>query len=237
MLLGGASLLVLLGGASLTACKPSTPSPPPPEASDASASPLTPAPPPPAQPLQPPSAFSTITDPAARSIALFTEAGRVLTHPRCTNCHPADGVPRQGMHHQPHTPAVIGGPDGHGPPGLPCASCHQATNIALQGATLRSIPGDPHWALAPAAMAWLDRSLTQICEQLKDPQRNGGKTLTALHHHMAEDTLVGWAWAPGPDREPAPGTQRAFGELIAAWIETGAHCPSPAPERRDTTTP
>jgi hypothetical protein len=29
----------------------------------------------------------------------------------------------------------------------------------------------------------------------------------------------------GSGRKPAPGTQKAFGELIAAWIETGAACP------------
>ncbi|HZF52700.1 MAG TPA: hypothetical protein VE093_28790 [Polyangiaceae bacterium] len=40
--------------------------------------------------LKPVSAFASITDPAARSVALFTEAGRVITHPRCTNCHPPD---------------------------------------------------------------------------------------------------------------------------------------------------
>jgi hypothetical protein len=28
-------------------------------------------------------------DQASRSIALFREAGKVLQHPRCLNCHPA----------------------------------------------------------------------------------------------------------------------------------------------------
>ena len=42
---------------------------------------------------------------------------------------------------------------------------------------------------------------------------------------MAEDSLVGWGWQPGAGREPAPGDQATFGELIAAWIDTGAHCP------------
>ena len=39
------------------------------------------------------------------------------------------------------------------------------------------------------------------------------------------DTLVGWAWTPGADREPAPGTQVAFGALIKAWADSGAACP------------
>jgi hypothetical protein len=48
----------------------------------------------------------------------------------------------------------------------------------------------------------------------------------ALVRHLAEDSLVGWGWSPGPGRQPAPGTQAEFGALIRAWAETGAHCPS-----------
>ena len=177
--------------------------------------------------LKPVSAFAGISDPTARSIALFTEAGRVITHPRCTNCHPPDGVPRQGNEQKIHIPAVSGGPSGHGAPGLPCNSCHQAANTKTVGATIASVPGHPKWALAPAEMAWIGQPLAAICEQIKDPKRNGGKTLAEIHHHMAEDTLVGWGWEPGPGLEPVPGSQRAFGELIKAWIDAGAHCPKP----------
>lgn len=177
--------------------------------------------------LRPVSAFASIEDPRARSQALFLEAGRVIAHPRCVNCHPADGVPRQGLEQHAHVPKVSGGAGGHGTPGLPCTSCHQAANTPLVGATLRSVPGNPKWALAPAEMAWVGRSLGAICEQLKDPARNGGKSLEQLHHHMAEDVLVAWGWDPGPGREPVPGTQKEFGELIRAWIDTGAACPSP----------
>ncbi|MFP2908358.1 Isoquinoline 1-oxidoreductase subunit [Pyxidicoccus sp. 3LFB2] len=177
--------------------------------------------------LQAVAAFSSITDPAARSVALFKEAGRVIAHPRCVNCHPEDGVPRQGLQQRLHVPRVAGGPDGHGTPGLPCASCHQEKNTPLVGATLRGVPGNPKWALAPVEMAWVGKSLGYICEQLKDPKRNGGKSLEALHHHMAEDVLVGWGWNPGPGLEPVPGTQQEFGALIRAWIDSGAACPSP----------
>jgi hypothetical protein len=40
--------------------------------------------------------FASISDTDARSAAIFTELGKVLTHPRCTNCHPASDRPRQG---------------------------------------------------------------------------------------------------------------------------------------------
>ena len=43
---------------------------------------------------------------------------------------------------------------------------------------------------------------------------------------MAKDELVGWAWKPGVGREPAPGTQAAFGALVKAWAESGAACPT-----------
>jgi hypothetical protein len=49
--------------------------------------------------------------------------------------------------------------------------------------------------------------------------------MAQMHDHMANDSLVGWAWQPGGAREPAPGTQAQFGALIDAWIKTGAACP------------
>jgi hypothetical protein len=41
-------------------------------------------------------------------------------------------------------------------------------------------------------------------------------------HHIGTDTLVGWAWAPGFGRRPAPGTQKQAGALVEAWVQTGA---------------
>jgi hypothetical protein len=49
--------------------------------------------------------------------------------------------------------------------------------------------------------------------------------MAALIEHSAHDSLVGWGWAPGQGREPAPGTQAQFGALMAAWADTGAVCP------------
>jgi hypothetical protein len=74
-------------------------------------------------------------------------------------------------------------------------------------------------------MAWDGKAPRAICEQLKDPKRNGGKTLAQIAHHNAHDELVAWGWRPGADREPAPGTQKQFGALFEAWVETGAECP------------
>lgn len=164
--------------------------------------------------------FSDIADKKARSQALFTEASKVIMHPRCLNCHPKDNHPRQGEDMQVHEPPVWRGEENHGVVAMRCSTCHQATNIDYA-----EIPGHPDWHLAPIEMAWQGLSMTEICQQVKDPQRNGGLDLQELHHHMSKDTLVGWAWHPGKGREAVPGTQKSFGELISAWIDTGAHCP------------
>jgi len=75
-------------------------------------------------------------------------------------------------------------------------------------------------------MAWQHKSLAEICTQLKDPARNGGKTLNQIVEHMAHDSLVGWGWKPGVGREPAPGSQASFGALVKAWADSGAACPA-----------
>ncbi|SFB55979.1 hypothetical protein SAMN03159496_05107 [Rhizobium sp. NFR07] len=163
--------------------------------------------------------FNTITDPTARSVALFEEAGRVIAHPRCMNCHPRTDRPTQTEAMRPHTPWVTRGADGGGTPTLRCSTCHQAENFEASG-----VPGNPKWRLAPIEMAWQGQTLGNICRQLLDPARSH-MTREELLHHMAQDELVGWAWHPGANRKPAPGTQEAFGLLIKAWLETGAACP------------
>jgi hypothetical protein len=79
--------------------------------------------------------------------------------------------------------------------------------------------------MAPIEMAWQGKSIGDICRQIKDPTRNGGRDLALLHDHLAKDDLVAWGWQPGVGREPAPGNQELLGELIQAWIDTGAQCP------------
>jgi hypothetical protein len=175
-----------------------------------------------AQDLRAPETFSSITNPSERSRALFVEAGRVLQHPRCLNCHPVGERPTQGNDGHPHSPLVVRGAVDWGAIGMRCTTCHQNANYEPSG-----VPGHPLWHVAPKSMAWQTKTLGQICAQIKDPRRNGGKTLAAIHEHMAQDSLVGWAWTPGGNREPAPGTQAQLGALIAAWIQSGAACPAP----------
>lgn len=178
-------------------------------------------PPPAPGELRPLESFAVITDPKDRSKALFLEASRVFLHPRCANCHPDGDVPYQGTDWKPHEPLAVRGPEDKGVVGMECTSCHQDRNLELA-----RVPGAPNWHLAPREMAWVGKSPRHICEQMKDPKRNGGKTLAQIVEHNAHDKLVGWGWTPGHGREPAPGNQKAFGAIVAAWVETGAECPS-----------
>ena len=171
--------------------------------------------------LQPVATFAKIENKEQRAVALFEEAGKVLQSPRCMNCHPAGDRPSQTDRMVPHQPLVVRGDAGMGAPGgLVCTTCHHEANFDPAG-----VPGNPKWQLAPIEMAWQGKTLGQICVQIKDTQRNGGRSMADLVHHMAEDELVGWGWHPGVGRTPAPGTQQQFGELIKAWVDAGAACP------------
>ncbi len=152
--------------------------------------------------LKPASSFASIADTRERSIALFREAGKVLQHPRCVNCHPASDSPSQTDAMRPHSPLVVRGADGHGAPGLYCTTCHRDANFDPAG-----VPGHPEWHLAPREMAWQGKTLGEMCTQIKDRSRNGNRDMAALIHHMSEDTLVGWALASG--RQPSASARHA----------------------------
>ena len=170
--------------------------------------------------LAAPDSFANLSDPAARSAALFTEADKVLSSPRCVNCHPAGDRPLQGDAQRLHQPPVARGGGGFGTAAMHCSMCHQDANFDPAG-----VPGHAHWHLAPREMAWQNKTAGEICAQLKDPARNGGRSLDDVATHIATDSLVGWAWAPGFGRASAPGTQAQLGALIKAWIQTGSVCP------------
>ena len=102
-----------------------------------------------------------------------------------------------------------------------CGTCHGPTNVDHA-----RLPGHPLWHLAPIEMAWEGKKLGEICEQIKDEKRNGGRSLALLQEHFAKDDLVAWGWAPGEGRVPAPGSQQQVGELVQAWIDSGAACPN-----------
>lgn len=156
------------------------------------------------------------------SLRAFAAVASVLTSPRCINCHvPGDG-PLQGDDSHPHAMNVRRGVDGKGSPALHCFACHQTENaVALHGP-----PGAADWQL-PATktpMAWKGLSTAEICSALKDPSKNGNRTLQDLIPHM-ETSLVRWAWNPGPGRTLPPLSHEEFVSRLKEWIDAGAACP------------
>jgi hypothetical protein len=139
--------------------------------------------------LQPPESFRHIGDRAERSRAMFAELGKVLTHPRCMNCHPAGDQPLQGAEHKLHYPPAYRA--GTNVSGEACSTCHSDRNFTVPAPTsFKTIPGHPRWDLAPRSMAWEGKSLGDICRQLKDKNLNGGRDIALLQEHIAKDDLV-----------------------------------------------
>src|ERR1700686_1679285 len=114
----------------------------------------------PSNTLASPDSFASISDTGARSAAMFTELGKVLTNPRCVNCHPAGDRPHQGNESRLHQPPVARGVDGHGTETMRCSICPQNANFEPG-----RVPGHPEWHLAPCEMAWEGKSLAEICRQ------------------------------------------------------------------------
>lgn len=175
------------------------------------------------QTLKSPEAFQHLDDKEAFSKAVFNELGKVLQHPRCVNCHADGDVPLQGDTMQPHQPTVKRGPNDMGVPGMMCMTCHMPDNV--QVSKTWAMPGHQPWKMAPISQIWENKSIGDICRQMKDNERNGGMSLDDIIHHVKEDGLVGWGWHPGEGREKAPGSQKIAGELTQAWVESGAGCP------------
>lgn len=152
----------------------------------------------------------------------FEEMATVLTGPRCINCHVADDVPRQGDELRPHDMRVKRGGDGRGTPALHCSTCHQSENTE----TAHAPPGAKDWRMPPpkTKMAWLGLTLPALCETLKDPARNGGRSLAALEEHLREDPFVHWAWSAGPGRRPPRLTHDELVARFVEWRAAGAPC-------------
>jgi len=177
---------------------------------------------------------------------LFLRAYEVLSHPRCSNCHPRDDRPRWGTAGGLHGMNVQRGVDqpagnelmpegGYGRPGMPCQGCHQERNAELPG----SPPGAPRWRLAPLRMGWAGLSATELCLQFKSFEGHDGLVgAEAVIGHIVKprhtgtdqewqvDPLVSWAWKPGRGREPAPGQEDQFVRILTWWRDGGGACPA-----------
>jgi hypothetical protein len=157
-----------------------------------------------------------------KSLQAFRGVASVLTSPRCLNCHVPGEGPLQGDDNHPHAMNVKRGDDGKGSTALHCFACHQAENARF----FHGPPGAADWQMPPAKtpMAWKGLSTSELCRTLKDPAKNGNRSLQDLLPHM-DTSLVRWAWNPGPGRTVPPLTRDEFVSRLKEWIETGAACP------------
>ncbi|MEO0829841.1 MAG: hypothetical protein AAFY03_05215, partial [Pseudomonadota bacterium] len=76
----------------------------------------------------------------------------------------------------------------------------------------------------PVEAAWFGKSSTEICNQLRDPDRNGGRDHLEIASHLDHDLILHWAWTPGGGREPAPYSLQEHVNDILAWGVAGFPC-------------
>lgn len=160
----------------------------------------------------------------AKARAAFNDVAKVFFSPRCMNCHPGGDSPTQGDAMTTHTMEVKRGTDGRGVGELKCSTCHQ--DINLDGDNMP--PGAPDWHMPGAEhkMSFTGISAGQLCRNLKDPLKNGGRrSARDAVAHVSTDPKVLWAWNPGNGRTMPPLSQSEFLQKINEWVANGAACP------------
>jgi len=158
----------------------------------------------------------------------------VASHPRCSNCHvgasnrPMWSGPSYGKT-RPHGMNINADESRIGLEAVPCATCH--VTLLESSDDANAMPHTPPrvaapWALAPVEAEWFGKSSAYICNQLKDPERNGNRTIQEVASHLDHDKILHWAWNPGGNRQPAPHSlQKVMGALMK-WSAAGTPCPS-----------
>jgi hypothetical protein len=167
-------------------------------------------------------------------LAAWDRVYEVVSNPRCANCHtgpdnrPMWSGPSYGKT-RPHGMNINAGESRMGAETLPCATCHITSDAP------NTVPhAAPHvgldWQLAPVEFEWFGKSSAEICAQLKDPERNGGRDMMGLAQHLVEDAahkgFVLWGWSPGGTRVPAPYSLQQHVDDILAWGTAGQPCPT-----------
>lgn len=174
----------------------------------------------------------TIEPPATASrdegLAAFNRIYEVASHPRCSNCHvgadnrPMWSGPSYGET-RPHGMNINAGESRIGAETLPCATCH-AVSDRLNDTPHAAPQVAMTWMLAPVEAEWFGKSEAEICTQLRDPDRNGGRDMLELASHLDHDLILHWAWNPGGGREPAPYSLQDHVNDILTWGVAGFPC-------------
>jgi len=164
----------------------------------------------------------------------WTRIYEVASHPRCSNCHtgesdrPMWSGPSYGVT-RPHGMNIQAGDSRIGAEYIQCSTCHTTKDENWDNANQM-----PHaaprvamfWQLAPVEADWFGKSSIEICEQLRDPERNGDRDMIELAEHLDHDLILHWAWNPGGGREPAPYSLQEHIDDILVWGVAGMPCPT-----------
>ncbi|HUQ07439.1 MAG TPA: hypothetical protein VM261_33330, partial [Kofleriaceae bacterium] len=127
---------------------------------------------------KPPAGPSTDGTPG---LVAFETVRAVLQHPRCQNCHPAGDAPLQGDEGRTHEMNVQRGPEGRGMAGAECTTCHGPANPPSNyGVHIPPGAIDAwHMPKPEEKLVFVGLAPRELCEQVKDPARNGGKDAAA----------------------------------------------------------
>lgn len=163
-------------------------------------------------------------------LAAWNRIYEVVSHPRCANCHvgksdrPMWSGPSYGDRPRVHGMNIRAGASRIGAETLLCSTCHidRADDNAIPHAAPKVAAS---WRLAPIEADWFGRSSVEICRQLRDPGRNGGRDHLDLAAHLDHDLILHWAWTPGSGRAPAPFTLQDHVNDILEWGVAGFPCP------------
>lgn len=170
----------------------------------------------------------------AEALEAWTRIEAVVSHPRCANCHTGpDNIPMWTIvgetQTRPHGMNIHAGESRIGAETLACSTCHM-TSTAPNDVAHAPPHAGIEWQLAPVEMQWFGLTGPEICAQLKDPERNGGRDGAGLVDHLIHDAeldgFIPWGFAPGGGREAAPGTFDEHVRDVQIWVAGGQPCPA-----------
>src|SRR5215471_7263834 len=124
----------------------------------------------------------------AEGLRAWTRIEAVVTHPRCANCHvDAKAIPiwtpAGESKSRVHGMNIHGGQSRIGAETIRCSTCHMTSTLPNDPAPAPFRAGI-EWQLAPVDFIWFGKSGAEICAQLRDPKRNGGRDAVGLLEHL-----------------------------------------------------
>lgn len=166
---------------------------------------------------------------AQQGLEAWDRIYEVASHPRCSNCHvgPSDRPMWSGPSYgrtRVHGMNIRAGESRIGAEYVPCQACHAVREDGGNDAPHAAPQVAAFWQLAPVEADWFGKSSDDICNQLRDPARNGARAFEDLASHLDHDVILHWAWAPGGTREPAPYSLQEHVNDILAWGVAGQPC-------------